>query len=231
MNHILIIEDDIDIQESLKLLLEKESFLVTTASNGMDGLQLFSSKIDLVILDIMMPGMSGFQVCEEIRKISFVPILFLTAKSDVHDKKSGLSIGGDDYIVKPFSSLELIARIHALLRRYHQYTLPPSDSNIPETWVTKNNLRVNLFQNQIYLNGEEIHLTETEYKLLRIFFQNPGKTFSVQELYEKLWNEPFFPDSANTVMVHIRRLRSKIESDAKYPEILKTVWGKGYCLD
>lgn len=230
MNHILIIEDDLDILESLKLLLESENYQVSTASNGVEGLPLLSNKIDLVILDIMMPGMSGLQICEEIRKSSIVPVLFLTAKSSIEDKKEGFSIGADDYLVKPFSSVELLARINALLRRYQQYTLASTVNHLPECWITRHNIRLNIFNNNVCMNNIELKLTDTEYALLRLFFQNPRHIFSIQELYEKIWNEPFFPDSSNTVMVHIRRLRSKIEINSKNPIIITTVWGKGYRL-
>lgn len=177
----------------------------------------------------MMPGISGIKTCEEIRKISFVPILFLTAKSDESDKLLGFMAGGDDYITKPFSYAELLARIKALLRRQQKYANgSPLASSSKDFWIKASGIRLNTCRNEVYVNDTKITLTKTEYDLLHIMMKYPQKIFSIQNLYESIWNEPYFNNSANTVMVHIRKLRKKIEHDPQKPVYIKTVWGKGY---
>ena len=226
--NILIIEDDEDIREGVRILLEGEGYHVKEACNGLEGLKVLSEETDLVILDVMMPGISGLRTCEEIRKISYVPVLFLTAKSQESDKLIGLMAGGDDYLVKPFSYAELLARVTALLRRYRVYNQKKDMSESGEKWIDCKGIRVNTQQNEVYLEGKAIELTDIEYKLLLIMMQNPKKIFSAQHLYESIWNEPFLYTSSNTVMVHIRRLRIKIEEDPQQPKYILTVWGKGY---
>ena len=203
---ILIIEDDADIREGVRILLEGDGFLVDEAENGFAGMERLSEKTELVILDIMMPGISGIKTCEEIRKKSKVPVLFLTAKGQESDKLLGLTVGGDDYLVKPFSYAELIARVRALLRRRNVYDKADreKEEDLPE-W------------------------TEMEYRLLLLMMKNPRKIFSVKNLYESVWGEPFlYESSGNTVMVHVRRLRKKIEEDPQAPKAVINVWGKGY---
>lgn len=182
----------------------------------------------LVILDVMMPGKSGFEVCAEIRKFSYVPILFLTAKSRENDKLLGFTAGGDDYLVKPFSYAELSARVKALLRRRHIYDTNKNPSANGLNWMELQGIKINTSQNQVFIRQEEISLTETEYEILRLFIQYPRKIFSVQNLYESVWGEEFISSYANTVMVHIRKLRTKIESDPQNPRYILTLWGKGY---
>lgn len=214
--NILIIEDDKDIREGVKILLEGEGYSVEEASNGADGLKKLTSHTNLVILDIMMPGISGLKTCEEIRKISYVPILFLTAKSKESDKLIGFMAGADDYLIKPFSYIELFARVRALLRRHQVY-----DREIlqiqKEEWIEIHQIRINSSKNIVFQQGNEIQLTAT-------------KIFSLQNLYESIWEEPFISTSANTIMVHIRNLRTKIEENPQKPKIIQTVWGKGYRL-
>ena len=227
--NILIIEDDKDIREGVKILLEGEGYSVEEASNGADGLKKFTSHTNLVILDIMMPGISGLKTCEEIRKISYVPILFLTAKSKESDKLIGFMAGADDYLIKPFSYTELFARVRALLRRHQVY-----DREIlqiqKEEWIETHQIRINSSKNIVFQQGNEIQLTEIEYKILLLLIQYPTKIFSLQNLYESIWEEPFISTSANTIMVHIRNLRTKIEENPQKPKIIQTVWGKGYRL-
>ena len=163
---ILIIEDDEDIRESVKILLENEGFHVIEADNGMDGLHQISEDTDLVILDIMMPGISGIKTCEQIRKVSYVPILFLTAKSSENDKIIGFTAGADDYLVKPFSYAELLARIKALLRRKQVYTCGNMKENGQNVWIKKGDLKINTTGNKVFSGDEEIYLTETEYEIL-----------------------------------------------------------------
>ncbi len=228
MNHILIIEDDQDIREAVRMLLESEGYRVSEAENGAQGLSMMHDHVDLVILDIMMPGLSGIDVCRQIRTTSVVPILFLTAKSSEDDKLTGLVAGADDYLCKPFSQAELYARIQALLRRHQIYDRDTGSAE--QDWIEGHGLRINTRYNYIFRSGEELHLTDLEYKILLHFFRHPDALFSPQQLYELIWQEPFFNTSSNTVMVHIRNLRSKIEADPQKPEIIKTVWGKGYRL-
>ena len=227
--NILIIEDDKDIREGVKILLEGEGYSVEEASNGADGLKKLTSHTNLVILDIMMPGISGLKTCEEIRKISYVPILFLTAKSKESDKLIGFMAGADDYLIKPFSYTELFARVRSLLRRHQVY-----DREIlqiqKEEWIEIHQICINSSKNIVFQQGNEIQLTEIEYKILLLLIQYPTKIFSLQNLYENIWEEPFISTSANTIMVHIRNLRTKIEENPQKPKIIQTVWGKGYRL-
>lgn len=185
---ILIIEDDGAIREGVRILLEGEGYHVREAENGQEGLKSLREETDLVILDVMMPGISGIKTCEEIRKISNVPVLFLTAKGQESDKLLGLMAGGDDYLVKPFSYAELLARVKALIRRCRVYdrAFDQKKYHCSDKWLNLSSLRINTGINEVYLNGKEIELTEMEYKLLLLFMKNPGKIFSVQNLYESL---------------------------------------------
>jgi len=176
----------------------------------------------------MMPGMSGIKTCEEIRKVSSVPVLFLTAKDQESDKLVGLMAGGDDYLVKPFSYAELLGRIKALLRRRNVYDRQMETTPDKEQWLEHSGIRINTRRNQAFCRGEEITLTDMEYRLLLLFLEYPQKVFSVENLYESVWGESFVYTSGNTVMVHIRRLRKKIEVDPQKPKLILTVWGKGY---
>lgn len=228
---ILIIEDDEDIREGIRILFSGENYRITEAGSGEEGLRLFSGDIDLVILDIMMPGISGLRTCEEIRRISNVPVLFLTAKSQESDKLIGFMAGGDDYLVKPFTYSELLARTKALLRRYTVYKGKdtPEQTEYEEAgYITRKSLKVSMNYNEVFRDGRKIELSEIEYRMLLLMIKNPGRIFSTKNLYESVWNEPYFYISNNTVMVHIRKLRMKIESDPKNPEYIHTVWGKGY---
>ena len=216
---ILIVEDDPDIRDGVRILLSGEGYHILEAENGLRALELFNPEVDLVILDIMMPGMSGLRVCEELRKSSTVPILFLTAKSQESDKLLGLTAGGDDYLAKPFSFTELSARVKALLRRYCVYQ---------GKGQTPAGVRLALDCNRVWVDEREVDLTETEYKILRLLMQNPQRIYSIQVIYETVWNEPYYYVSNGTVMVHIRNLRMKVEDDPQKPARICTVWGKGY---
>lgn len=224
---ILLIEDDQDIREGVRILLESESYAVTEADSGEAGLCLLTGDTDLVILDVMMPGMSGLKTCEEIRKTSYVPILFLTAKAQESDKLIGLMAGGDDYLAKPFSYAELLGRVKALLRRYQVYR-GKAGAGRTDRYLEAAGLRVNLDFNQVFADGEEKELSTIEYKLLLLMMQHPRRIFSAQQLYESIWEEPYFYTCSNTVMVHISKLRAKIEQDPQKPRRIATVWGKGY---
>lgn len=223
---ILIVDDNPEIREVLGILLGSEDYLVAEAENGNQALELLSEDTDLVILDVMMPGLTGLKTCEKIREKSNVPILFLTAKTQDADKSIGLLVGGDDYLAKPFSHSELTARVKALLRRYHVYRGKPAEEQ--DDVITLGELEINRKFNEVKKNGKELNLTEIEYQILLLMASYKGKIFSTQMLYESVWKEPYFYTSNSTVMVHIRKLRTKLEDDPQNPKHVVTVWGKGY---
>ena len=226
---ILIVEDDPDIRDGVRILLSGEGYQILEAENGAKALQVFGPGVDLVILDVMMPGMSGLRVCEELRKKSTVPILFLTAKAQESDKLVGLTAGGDDYLAKPFSFAELSARVRALLRRYTVYRGKGESAAAPERrTLCAHGVKLSLNCNRVWVDGREVNLTETEYGILRLLMQDPERIFSAQVLYESVWREPYYYTANGTVMVHIRNLRRKIEVDPQTPRRVCTVWGKGY---
>ena len=230
--HVLIIEDDADIREGVRILLESESYAVEEAENGKKGLEQLTEETGLVILDVMMPGISGLRTCEEIRKVSNVPVLFLTAKAQESDKLIGLMAGGDDYLVKPFSYAELLGRVKALLRRYHVYMGKASGgSKEKEPYLEMGGIRIHEEFNEVFVDGQARELSDIEYHILLLMMRHPRKVFSAQNLYESVWKEPYFYSCNGTVMVHIRKLRVKIEKDPQNPRIIRTVWGKGYKFD
>lgn len=222
-----MIEDDEDIREGVRILLEGEGYEVLEAKNGREGLKLLSEEPDLVILDVMMPGMSGLKTCEEIRRISYVPVLFLTAKAQESDKLIGLMAGGDDYLSKPFSYSELLGRVKALIRRWKTYRGKEPERK-KDTYLEQAGIRLNEKFNEVFVRGKGAELSEIEYQILKLMMQHPGKIFSAQNLYESVWDEPYFYNCNGTVMVHIRKLRVKIEEEPKNPQRIQTVWGKGY---
>ncbi len=227
--NIVIVEDDEDIREGVRLLLEGEGYRVTEAGDGRSGLELVNAETDLVILDVMMPGISGLKTCEEIRKKSVVPVLFLTAKAQESDKLIGFMSGGDDYLAKPFSYAELMGRVKALIRRYQIYKGKESSaSELKNNYITLSGIRINTDFNEVFVENEEIELSNLEYQILLLMMKYPRKIFSAQNLYESVWEEPYFYSCNGTVMVHIRKLRVKIEKDPQDPKLIATVWGKGY---
>ena len=231
--NVLVIEDDPDIREGVRILLQSEGMEVQEAENGRKGLELLNENSQLVILDIMMPGMSGLRTCEEIRKRSNVPVLFLTAKAQESDKLIGLMAGGDDYLCKPFSYAELLGRVKALIRRYTVYkgdenTGEGGSGEKEEKYIKIGDIRISEEFNEVFVQEKETDLSEIEYRILLLMMQHPRKVFSVQNLYESVWQEPYFYSCNGTVMVHIRKLRVKIEKDPKNPKYIKTLWGKGY---
>ncbi len=229
VKRILLADDDADIREVGRILLEGEGYEVVEAADGDEAVKLASPDIDLYILDIMMPGKSGYQACREIRSVSSAPILFLTARSQDSDKSMGFSAGADDYLAKPFSYTELLARVKALLRRYYVYKGKQEEEQPGE--IVLRDLTIDPAACRVERAGKVIPLTDIEFRLLLTMAQNRKKVFSAEELYEKIWNEPYFYACNNTVMVHIRNLRRKIEPDANEPQYIKTVWGKGYRVD
>ena len=226
---VLAVEDDPTIREGIRILLAGEGYTVIEASSGEEALKRMDGSVDLVILDIMLPGISGLKVCEELRKSYNTPILFLTAKSQESDKTIGLLAGGDDYLSKPFSYAELIARVKALLRRYYVYRGKSQETNNNDDHIlTSGRLKIALDRNEVWKDDKPVDLTETEYQILALLIQHPERLFSTQNIYESVWNEQFAYGDNSTIMVHIRKLRTKIEDDPQNPVYIKNVWGKGY---
>ena len=223
MIRILAVDDEPDLRSLLRILLKNKGYEVLEAASGREAVEKVRSepRIDLVIMDIMMPGLSGVEACAEIRKFSTVPMLFLTAKSQLSDKAEAYASGGDDYLAKPFSQNELMMKVESLTRRYRIY------KGKQEPGIA---LDINLDEARCCaLRGSQvIELTDKEYAILRFFFRNRGKIVDVQTVYEGVWGEKFLPSSNNTVMVHILNLRKKLESDPANPRLIRTVWGKGY---
>ena len=226
---ILIIEDEEEIREGIRVLLGSEGYVFVEAENGVRGLALLNDQIDLVILDIIMPGMDGITVCRQIRQRSSVPILFLSAKARETDKLVGLTTGADDYLTKPFSYMELNARVKALLRRYRVYRGREENGAVPNAdSIELDGIKISLLHNEVLLDGQEINLTETEYQILLMLMKRPNRTHSAKMIYEQIWKEPFFYGANSTVMVHVKNLRRKIEEIPNKPCRIVTVWGKGY---
>ena len=223
---ILIADDDKEIRNLLKIYLERELYMVDTAINGDEALQLFNqNNYNLVILDIMMPKVDGIEVCRKLRDKTNVPILMLTAKDHEVDKILGLSIGADDYITKPFSIHEVVARVKALMRRF---LILGSNNTVQEkTTLAFKGLTINLNTYTVHTNKEEINLTGKELELLKFFNSNPGQVFTKTQLFRNVWDDNYIEDD-NTVMVHIRKLRKKIEIDPSNPKFIQTIWGIGY---
>lgn len=220
---ILAVDDEPDLLALLGITLRSRGYEVAQASCGADAIAIMQQEqaIDLVIMDIMMPGLSGIETCARIRAFSPVPILFLTAKSQMADKEQAYDSGGDDYLVKPFSREELVMKVESLTRRYRVYK-GKQEAQKAEG-ITLDEAR-----GIVYRSGKRVELTEKEYAILRFFFQNRGRTLDVPTVYEGVWGEKFMPSSNNTVMVHILNLRKKLEEDPANPKMIRTVWGKGY---
>ncbi len=225
-SHILIVDDDLDIRKVLFFLL-KDNYFVEEAADGAAAVEYIAAhpETDLVVLDVMMPGMSGYEACGKIRALSNAPILFLTAKSAEADMTSAYGSGGDDFLSKPFSQGEFLAKVNSLLRRYKEYRGKPAEA------LTIDGLEVDLETHSVKSSGKDVTLTDTEYAILEYLLKNRGSTVTAAELYESVWKERFLPGSGNTVMVHVLNLRRKIEETPSAPKIIRTVWGKGYQID
>ena len=224
---VLIVEDDRDIMEVVTIMLGREGFKVLKATNGKEAIEEIAKRPDLIILDVMLPDVDGFTVCRRIRQESLAPVLFLTAKTGVQDKTEGLEAGGDDYLVKPFFQEELRARIRALLRRYENYR-GKEQAEPRDHYMEVGCFRVSEDFNEVLKDGKQISMTDIEYRILKLLMQYRNKIFSIQNIYESVWEKPYFYDANNTVMVHIRRLRMAIEDDPKKPVYIRTEWGRGY---
>lgn len=228
---ILIVDDDPSIREVLTVLLESEGYTVRQAENGPRAVEEAASgpDIDLVILDIMMPGMSGVEVCGKIRETSSVPVLFLTAKSRDQDKVEAYTEGGDDYLVKPFSRTELLMKVKSLLRRYKEYQGVGKLRDELETDEAA--VIIDREKREVFCGQKKIPLTDKEFEIMKFFMEHRGETLDNKVLYEGVWGEKYLPSGGNTVMVHILKLRRKLEKEAGIFNLIKTVWGKGYKVD
>ncbi|MEB8803883.1 response regulator transcription factor [Bacillus cereus] len=223
---ILIVDDDKDIIDLLKLFLEMENFFVVEASNGEVALKcLEENHIDLAIVDIMMPKMDGYQLIKKIRETLQFPILILSAKSQEVDKIIGLGIGADDFITKPFSALEIIARVQAHLRRSYEFNDRAVEGK--EKQIHMGDLVLDYHSCTLYKSSESISLSATEYKILTLFMEEPGRIFTKKQIFENVWSDYYCADD-NTIMVHISRLREKLEDSPKNPVYIKTIRGLGY---
>lgn len=229
--NILVVDDEQEIADLVEIYLVSDGYKVFKASNAQDGLDILDKEdIHLCLLDIMMPGMNGLEMCKKIRETNNIPIIMLSAKSTDLDKILGLGTGADDYVVKPFNPLELTARVKSQLRRYTQ--LNPN-SNVHETVKNEISIRgltINKDNHKVTVYDEEVKLTPIEFDILYLLASNPGKVFSTDEIFEKVWNEKVY-EANNTVMVHIRRLRSKMKEDERQDKIITTVWGVGYKIE
>lgn len=225
--NILLVEDDNEISDMLKSFLATENFNVITASDGEAACQkFFADQYSLVLLDLMIPKRSGMEVLRTIRKTSTVPVIILSAKDSDSDKTLGLGLGADDYITKPFSVTEVLARIKANIRRSTQYAASTPE---PDPILTKGSLTLNLNDYSVSKNGELLELTGKEFEILKLFMQNPKKVYTKEQIYSLIWKDTYYGDE-NAVNVHISRLRSKIEDDPRNPIYIITVWGIGYKL-
>ena len=223
---ILIVDDDPDIRKVLRLLLQA-LYKVSEAADGDEAVRLIQKQkdTDLIILDVMMPGMSGWETCDALRALTNAPVLFLTAKSAEKDRLAAYRSGGDDFLSKPFSHDELLAKVGSLLRRYKEYR------GKPEAALAVENLEIDFATHSVKNAGTPVSLTDTEYAILEYLLHNRGTTVTTPDLYEAVWKERFLPGSGNTVMVHVLNLRRKIEENPSSPKIVRTVWGKGYQID
>ncbi len=227
--NILVCDDDKEIAGAVEIYLKNEGYSVFKAFDGIEALKIVEQEdIHLIIMDVMMPKMDGVQATMQIRKERNIPIIMLSAKSEDYDKITGLNVGADDYITKPFNPLELIARVKSQLRRFT--SLGSMDHQDSDSVYSSGGLIVDDAEKTVTVDGEHVMVTPTEFGILKLLTQNAGKVFSIDQIYENVWNEPAF-NPENTVAVHIRRIREKIEINPKNPKYLKVVWGIGYKVE
>ena len=228
--NILVVDDEQSIADLIEVYLKNENYDVFKFYNGRDALQCVENQnIDLAILDIMLPDVTGFSICQQIREKYNFPVIMLTAKDEEVDKITGLTLGADDYITKPFRPLEMVARVKAQLRRFKKYNSsePVQDENIIEI----SGLVLDKDDHKCTLNGKQLRLTPTEFSILWVLCSNRGRVVSSEELFHEVWGDKYFTNSNNTVMVHIRHLREKMQDSAENPKYIKTVWGVGYKIE
>lgn len=224
---IFLVDDEKEIADLIELYLKNEGYDVIKCSDGKTALEKIRTEVfDLAILDVMLPDVDGFTLCREIRKKYNFPVIMLTARTSDDDKISGLTLGADDYVTKPFNPLELIARVKAQIRRFYQYNSTESDNDIIEI----SGLEIDTAKHICRLYGEVLDFTPIEFRIVCMLCKNAGNVVSTQELFETVWEEKYL-DSSNTVMVHIRRIREKMHEKPKNPKFIKTVWGVGYKIE
>ena len=231
MKHtILIVEDEKGIRETLKIFLESSGYDVIQANNGLEGLKIIEeNEIHLAVVDIMMPIMDGITMVSQVRKKYDFPIIFLSAKSEDIDKITGLNIGADDYVTKPFEPMELIARVNSNIRRYDQILNLINNQTESKNKIKVGSLELDKYTKEVIVNGQTVRLTAKEFSILELLMSYPGRVYSADEIYEAVWNEEAI--NTETIMVHIRKLREKIEVNPKQPKYLKVVWGLGYKIE
>ena len=231
MYNILVVDDDREIVKAIEIYLKREGYNVIKAYDGIEAMNsLKENEIDLVLLDIMMPNQDGLTTLEKIRKNCSIPVILLSAKSEDYDKISGLEIGADDYITKPFNPLELVARVNSNIRRYVKLGSIKQTEGSGDEIYSSGDLILNDDTKKVTVDGKEIKLTATEYNILKFLLKNKGKVYSISEIYENVWNEDSFA-AENIIAVHIRHIREKIEINPKEPKYLKVIWGIGYKIE
>lgn len=229
--HILVVEDDKEIREGVEIYLKNQGYKVFQAANGQEGLVIIEKEeIHLAIVDIMMPVMDGVTMLMKLRMMNYeFPVIMLSAKSEEVDKIMGLNMGADDYVTKPFTPLELLARVNSQLRRYSKYLSAVNEESTNSHIYSIGGLELNEDTVEVSVDGEAVKLTPTEFKIVQLLIKNPSRVFSADEIYERIWNEKAV--NTDTIMVHVRNIREKIEIDPKNPKYLKVIWGVGYKID
>ena len=227
---ILIVEDDPEIRDGIEIFLKSQGYQVFKAGNGIEGLKVLEQEqIDLAIVDIMMPRMDGIVMTAKLREKYEFPVIMLSAKSEETDKVMGLNIGADDYVTKPFTPLELMARVNSQLRRYTRFKNRSEAGGEPQRVYVNGGLELNEDTVEVFVDGKPTKMTPIEFKILALLMKNPGRVFSADEIYERVWNEKAI--NTDTIMVHVRNIRDKIEINPKEPKYLKVVWGVGYKIE
>lgn len=230
MNHVLVVEDDKEIREGVEIYLKSQGYEVFQAADGVEGLEVIEKEdIHLAIVDIMMPRMDGISMVVKLREKYDFPVIFLSAKSEEVDKIMGLNMGADDYVTKPFTPMELLARVNSQLRRYRRFMGKLGDKEENSRIHTIGGLEINEDNVEVTVDGEPVKMTPIEYKILLLLMKNPGRVFSAEEIYERVWNERAI--NTDTIMVHVRNIREKIEVNPREPKYLKVVWGVGYKIE
>lgn len=228
--NILVVDDEQSIANLIEVYLKNEGFTIYKFYNGQDALRCVQSEqLELAILDVMLPDIDGFTLCQKIREKHNFPVIMLTAKEEEIDKITGLTLGADDYITKPFRPLELVARVKAQLRRFTKYN--SAEPKQEEHMIAFSGLVLDLDNHECTLNEKNLSLTPTEFSILWVLCSNRGRVVSSEELFHEVWGDKYFTNSNNTVMVHIRHLREKMHDSAEHPKYIKTVWGVGYKIE
>lgn len=226
---ILVVDDEHDIADLLEVYLQNENYIVYKFYSAKDALTCIEQEeLDLAILDIMLPDISGFSLCQKIRETHTYPIIMLTAKDEETDKITGLTLGADDYVTKPFRPLELVARVKAQLRRYKKYSPTPIEERKTNVLLTYDKLQLNTQTYECLLDGENVALTPIEFSILRILLEHKGTVVTVEDLFCSVWKDEYYSKNSSTITVHIRHLREKLQDTAEKPKYIKTIWGVGY---